>query len=614
MKTRWLPFATAAFLLCLSVGASALQTTWEIKGHLTTVTGPFASQFHVGDAFRILVNFDTDEPLAQTRSGVLSGKRYAYAAETMTYRIEIGTACAPCEPANDPGFNPSQSSILVRDDFADSGPALDGFTFGLTTGDGVFINLLMRGPVTDIVNGPGLPALPDQRLAGLETHVLQICPTTGNSCDDAEMDGAIESVATPTFGTTYSLTARDCLYIDSTTTSGDSSPRDCVYVNAQGVVRGSYGRKINLGGGLGLGEFSQSANFTSDWTGPNASLGAAFGAITFGGPSGLPVLKASAFPTDIGRLNANLLGFQRYTYIGAPTSLPLVVALTYGVADFSADPAASTEIGLRPGGASVGATLAIIDGSIPMPSVAGNINTLECGAEPGLLLPDGSPWPAGSILGSASSDSPAGQNTPSASATLVVHSCANPAVPVQLAANQSFIVATSMQAPARGKWSVGAQAAGNGYVDASHTVRVTFDPSAPPALVQQLADSIAPQCTDCFVAEVAAVAVDVTPGVSDCINPKSNGVIPVAILGSAAFKVKDVRQDDSLKLGALGSRVRNGKTKCSTLDLNGDGYPDLVCNFDNAASNWTRGQVQVAVTGKLYNGLPFSGSDSICIK
>ena len=286
MKRRWLSFAIAAFLLCLSCGAAALPTTWEIKGHLTTVSGAFASQFHVGDAFRILVNFDTDEPLAQTTNGGLSGKRYAYNAESLTFRIEIGTTCAPCEPANDPGFNPAASSIIVRDDFASSGPALDGFTFGVTTGDGVFINLLMRGPVTDIVNGPGLPALPDPRLAGLDTHLLQVCPTTGNSCDDSEMAGAIESVATPTFGTTYLLTARDCMYIDSTTTSGDPSPRDCTYVNALGAVRGAYGRKINQGGGLGQGEFNQSANFASDWTGPNASLGSAFGAITFGGPSG----------------------------------------------------------------------------------------------------------------------------------------------------------------------------------------------------------------------------------------------------------------------------------------------------------------------------------------
>ena len=294
--------------------------------------------------------------------------------------------------------------------------------------------------------------------------------------------------------------------------------------------------------------------------------------------------------------------------------MPLVVALTYGLADFSTDAAASTQTGLRPGGANVAATLAIVDGSIPMPSLAGNINTLDCGAESSLLLPDGSPWPAGSILGSASFNSPDGQNTPSASATLDVRSCANPALPVQLAANQSFIVATSIQTPARGKWSVGAQAGSNGYVDASHTMRVTFDPNAPPAVVQRLADSIAPQCTDCFVPEVTSVAVDVTPGATDCINPKSNGVIPVAILGSPAFQVKDVRQDDSLKLGALGTRVRGGKVKCSTLDVNGDGYPDLVCNFDNANTNWTHGQVQVAVTGKLYNGLPFSGSDAICVK
>lgn len=624
MKLRWLSLATAAFLSCLSFGAAAMSTVWEVKGHLTTVTGPFTGQFNVGDPFRILIGFDTNQPLAATVNGASSGVRYNYwSADSLTFRIEIGSACAPCEPARDPGFDPTQSLIIVRDNYDGDTPpppqtrqALDGYTFGVVTPGGMFINVIMRGPTPlNVVNGPALAAPPDPRLASLATHALQACPIGGNSCDDAELSGTIESVSTPSFGTNYFLSARDCYWSDTTTNAAlDSSPRDCIWVNSAGEARPTRGRFTDVGGELGVGDFSRTTSFTSDLTGPGAALGTVFGAITFSGPSGLPVLKASAFPTDIARLNSNLIGYQRYTYSGPPTSLPLVVDLGYGIADLSTDVGASPERGLRPGGASVSATLAIIDGSIPMPALASQINTLECGAESNLQLPDGTAWPAGSILGSAVFVTLGGENNPSASATLDVRSCSNPNAPVQLAANQSFIVATSIQTPARGKFSTGAQAAGNGYVDASHTMRVTFDPNAPPAVVQQLADNIAPQCTTCFTPEVVAVAVDVRPGSSDCINPKSNGVIPVAILGSPTFKVKDIRQDDSLMLGGLALRVRGGKSKCSNADVNADGYPDLVCNFDNVASNWSSGQTTASVTGKLNNGLPIRGSDAVCVK
>jgi hypothetical protein len=222
----------------------------------------------------------------------------------------------------------------------------------------------------------------------------------------------------------------------------------------------------------------------------------------------------------------------------------------------------------------------------------------------------------GSILGTAAFVSPDGQRNAQAATQLTVTSCAQPGQAVQLAAGQSFIVATSMQTPARGQWTASTKVpAGNGYVDAANTLRVTFDPNAPPALVEKLADSIAPACTDCdFVPETLHVGVDVTPGATDCINPRSNGVVAVAILGSSTFKVSDVRLDETLTLGASGLRVRGGKPKCSVTQVNGDAYPDLVCNFENSAVNWQPGQTSVALAGKLHNGLPIAGSDSVCVK
>jgi len=607
MQRRWLAVVFAWAILAIPGAANALQTTWEFKGHLTSLDpgSSFPADFTVGAPFRILVSFDTAGESNYSTSTTGGGYKYSYTGDTLAYQVFIGTTCAPCQPVSDP----ANTGIIVRDGAPspDPGPAhlVDGYSFSLFNRDGTAFLLFMRGPVLDIVNGPGLAAVPDSRLASLETHVMQICTPDG-FC----MIGEIESVESPSVGTTYFLSARDCQLIDTTTTIGlDDAPRDCVYVNSNGFRRLGYGRYMDAGGGLGTGDFSRAIAFNSSYDGSIASsLGSVFGAVAFNGPAGMPVLKASSTPADIARNNSNLLAFQRYSYTGAATSLPLVVDLTYAIADYSSDAAASDEIGLRPGGAQIAATIAIVDGSIPMPSISGNINSLTCGAESTLTLPDGiTPWPAGSILGSASFDSTAGQVDPAASAPLDVRSCDDSSQPVHLDAGQSFIIATSIQTPSRGKWSTETPATANGYVDASHTMRVTFDPNASPALVQQLTESIAP-------GSMTRIAVDVLPGSTGCLNPTSNGVIPVAILGSSSFNVKDIRLDENLQLGSLALRVRGDKPLCSVTQVNADAYDDLMCHFDNVSTNWTSGQTTATVSGKLYNGLWFQGSEAICIK
>ena len=609
MNWRWLTSISAWAMLAAGT-AVAMPTAWELKGHLTALDSPASlpADYVVGAPFAVLVSFDTDgETYSSAASG--SGYRYNYTGNTLGWRISLGTTCSPCTPP----MNPSASGIILRDNALDPalGTTVDGYAFYGVTTNGVTLLAIMRGPVLDLVSGPGLAAVPDPRLAGLATARFQYCAPDG-SC----ATGAIESVANPVLGTTYALTARNCQSIDSTTTSADPYPRDCIYVDVSGNRRLGRGRYVVAGGGLGSGEIAGlTINFDSSFDPSIASpLGSAFGAITFNGPAGMPAVKASALPTEIARNNSNLLGYQLYRYAGPATPLPLVVDLSYAIADNSTDIQATGEIGLRPGGAQVSSTIAIVDGTIPMPALNANINSLTCGAEPGLAMPNGSPWPAGAILGAAVFDSPAGQINPGAATTLTVTGCADPSQPVQLAANQSFIVATSIQTPARGRWSIGDWASANGYVDASHTLRVTFDPNAAPALVQQLADGITPQCSNCSAPEVQTVAVDVRPGSTGCINRTSNGAIPVAILGSAAFNVRTIRQDGSLTLGSLALRVRSGKPLCSISQVNGDGYEDLVCQFDNVATNWTSGQTTATVSGKLYDGLPFQGNDTICVK
>ena len=626
-------------LLGLPLAANAALTTWEIRGHITASQGAELAAFQPGDPFRILVNFDRAAVPSATIP-LPPGTRYNYPASSLSFDIFIGSL-GPFHAER--GTGPQDSgSIILRDNASfppPDGPPVDGYGFSLTSFDpndgGVFSGLLvvMRGSILDIVNGPVLAETPDPRLATLADHAFQVCRSTAanqGSCDAGQLDGAIESVSTPSYGTGYLFTARDCRVVS--TNPADSTPYDCVNTGRTLYQQWTYPPQGVLGGGLGLGAFDlnhapMDTDIDPTWNSgplhaslglPPASLGALFGSISFSGPVALPIVKGSTTPSDVSRLNANLFGYQKYQYTGAATQLPLIVDLTYDLGDYNVDPSASTQIGLRPGGASLSIVMSVIDGgAVSMNQVrdvgVAGFGNLECGAEPVVG------WPAGSILGTATFSNPEHQIGPQA-VTRPVTSCANPGQPIELVADQSFVVATAMQTPSRGKApqppsTVGALT--NGYVDAAHTLRVTFDPAAPPALIQQLADSIAPACVDCdFKPDVLSVAIDVKPGVSaseGCVSVGGKGTIPVALLGSATFNVKDVRLDDSLQFGALATRMHKGKPQCAVSRVNADAYDDLVCHFDNSPAGWQPGQTSAVLSGKLVNGVPIQGSESICL-
>lgn len=453
------------------------------------------------------------------------------------------------------------------------------------------------------------------------------------------------SAQTPpaTYGANWALTSRDCtvpadLFIWGHPLAGwtyDTNPDpDSCFPYANGFMNNRLNKVQLAGGGLGVTGFFETFNPVSNFrrpdTGaalgmPGASLGSVFGAVSFNGPAGLPVVKGSSSPSTIARNNANVVAFQTYVYNGsAPSDFPLVIDLTYGIGDYSL---AAHPVNMEtPGNALMAAVLSIVDGNvIPLTAIANGFNSIQCGAEtelqpwdglPVLQMPDGTPWPPGSILGAVSFESPHGQVNPNVAATIAVVSCADPSRSVRLQPNQQFIIATSMQAPSRGSYSkLGAPAPANGYVDAANTLRVTFSPEAPPQLVQALADSIQPVCTTCgFVPEVLNVAIVVKPGETNgCTPVRGNGTIPVALLGSATFKVKDVRLDDSLHFGALGVGIHKGRPQCSISQVNGDAYDDLVCHFENSPGSWQPGQTAALLTGKLFNGVPIHASATVCV-
>jgi hypothetical protein len=102
-------------------------------------------------------------------------------------------------------------------------------------------------------------------------------------------------------------------------------------------------------------------------------------------------------------------------------------------------------------------------------------------------------------------------------------------------------------------------------------------------------------------------------GASTCISPTGHGVIPVTILGSAAFDVTQIDQS-SLNLEGLSVRPKsNGKRQCALSDLNGDGFEDMVCQFQEDAKSWKGAAGVASVTGALFDGNLFEGSDSNCL-
>ena len=508
------------------------------------------------------------------------GTRYNYPASSLSFDIFIGSL-GPFHAELGTGPNDS-GSIILRDNASFpllGDPALDGYSFSLTSFDpndgGVFSSLLlvMRGPVLDIVNGPELAETPDARLAALADAVFQVCRSSAannGSCDAGELDGTIDSVSMPTFGTGYLFTARDCRVI--ATDPADATPTTASTRTGRATSSGPILLAGCWAADWVLAVFRKTmrpwipisirrgtpVRCTLRWVCRSHRSADCPARLSFGGPVALPIVKGSTTPSDISRLNSNLFAYQKYQYSGGATQLPLIVDLTYDLGDYNVT-TSGAEIGTRPGGATITVVMSVVDGGmVSMNQIrdAGSFGfgTLECGAEPALG------WPSGSILGTAAFTNPEHQIGPQA-VTRPVTSCANPGQPIQLFANQSFVVATSMQTPSRGKAPQPPSTAGalmNGYVDAAHTLRITFDPAAPAALVQALADSIVPACADCdFQPDVLNIAIDVKPGEptkKDCVSVGGNGSIPVALLVSAVFNVKDVRLDDSLRFGTLATR------------------------------------------------------------
>ena len=106
-----------------------------------------------------------------------------------------------------------------------------------------------------------------------------------------------------------------------------------------------------------------------------------------------------------------------------------------------------------------------------------------------------------------------------------------------------------------------------------------------------------------------SVEIDIKPDDSpNSINPRSRGVIPVAILGSDAFDVEDINAR-TLRFGTDAAPIAHKRAHSE--DVNDDGFMDLVTHFRTQETGIVCGEESATLTGETFDGLPIETSDSI---
>jgi hypothetical protein len=119
--------------------------------------------------------------------------------------------------------------------------------------------------------------------------------------------------------------------------------------------------------------------------------------------------------------------------------------------------------------------------------------------------------------------------------------------------------------------------------------------------------------TPIIAADVITTEIKLGDG-PNCINPKSKGVVPFAILGGevdvTTINQATLQVDDDIDAGTAGV----APAKLSISDINGDGINDLLIHFNtqdlNKAGFLTDGRT-VYITAKLLDGTLLVGSDVI---
>lgn len=110
-------------------------------------------------------------------------------------------------------------------------------------------------------------------------------------------------------------------------------------------------------------------------------------------------------------------------------------------------------------------------------------------------------------------------------------------------------------------------------------------------------------------ASVIIVDIDVKPGSDpNSINPRSRGVIPVAILTTSDFDATTV-DPLSVRFGPSGATETHGRGHIE--DIDGDGDDDMLLHFRTEETGIQCGDTSVSLTGQTSDATLIEGSDSI---
>jgi len=126
------------------------------------------------------------------------------------------------------------------------------------------------------------------------------------------------------------------------------------------------------------------------------------------------------------------------------------------------------------------------------------------------------------------------------------------------------------------------------------------------------------QITITVPAPLSPTEIDIKPGSDpNSINPRSMGVVPVAILGSDNFDVTEV-DATNLEFGPNSASPVHDFTDPDTFadhleDVNEDGFTDLVSHYNQKETGLSCGDTEATLTGTLLDGTPFDGTDSVRI-
>jgi hypothetical protein len=105
------------------------------------------------------------------------------------------------------------------------------------------------------------------------------------------------------------------------------------------------------------------------------------------------------------------------------------------------------------------------------------------------------------------------------------------------------------------------------------------------------------------------VAIDLKPGsFPNSVNPRSGGVIPVAILTSPSFDAATVAPE-SVRFGLDGTEA--SAQQWALEDVDGDGDVDLILHFPTGSTGIGCGATSATLTGQLTSSQPIQGVDSV---